>query len=410
MNKPCLFLAWRYLKGSRKEKSISTMVIICFLGILIGSFSLALIASIMNGFEKVTHERMQSIHPQIIAHANGQELDFEKISNVLKQEFPEIKAFSPSSMKQAIVQSDTDDQYYIIGLKGIDPKTEHTVCNIEKKIIKSITPKKALADIAQDNRILIGEKLAENLDVSVGDQINIFFSTSEKITRKKIKLDRQYAIVGGIFKTGIDEFDNNLAISSLPFFKNIFDQTGITQISITLQPHADEKKVITQLRDRFGIEAYSWKNLYPALVEALKLEKYAMFLILALITLVASMNIISLLFMQIIQKRPDIAILKAMGMPNIKISRIFLYMGMTIAFAGSLIGLLLAFISGWILEHYPFIKLPDAYYVTYLPAKMEWSIFFAVFAVVMILSFLSTWFPTRKTRNINISQILRFEG
>jgi len=152
------------------------------------------------------------------------------------------------------------------------------------------------------------------------------------------------------------------------------------------------------------------EQLYPALLEALKLEKYAMFLILALITLVASMSIISLLFMQITQKRADIAILKSMGLSAGNISKIFLYVGITIAFFGSAIGLGLAFVAGWLLEKYPFIQLPDAYYVSHLPAKMEWPIFIAVFAIVMILSFLSTWIPARRTKKINISRILRFEG
>ena len=135
-----------------------------------------------------------------------------------------------------------------------------------------------------------------------------------------------------------------------------------------------------------------------------------MFLILALITLVASMNIISLLFMQIIQKRGDIAILKSMGLSDKKISQIFFYLGMTISTIGSIAGLICSFIAGWFLENYPFITLPDAYYVTYLPAKMEWQIFVIVFVVVILISFLATWIPTRKTRKINISQVLRFES
>jgi len=83
---------------------------------------------------------------------------------------------------------------------------------------------------------------------------------------------------------------------------------------------------------------------------------------------------------------------------------------MSIAFIGSILGLTLAFCAGWILETYPFITLPDAYYVTHLPSRMTIQIFVAVFTVVMLLSFISTWLSARRTKNVNISHVLRFEG
>ena len=405
------FIAWRYFKGKKKEKNISTMVVICFFGIVIGAFALALIASVMNGFEKVTHEKMQSIHPEIIMHSDQQELNYKKIAQVLKKEFPEIQSFSPNTIKQIIVQSDTSDAYNIVILKGVDPKHEHTVCSIGKKIIRSINPlEKTILETIKNNKIVIGQKLANNLDVIPGDKINLFFSKSDKITRKRIRLKENSVIIGGIFKTGIQEFDEALIICSLDLLEAMFGSREITQISIQTKPGQNINNIVKKLRNRFSIQVYSWQELYPALVQALRLEKYVMFFILALIILVASMNIISLLFMQITQKRSDIAILKAMGLSDTKISRIFLYLGMTISFFGSILGLGLAIIASWALEKYPFIKLPDAYYVTHLPSKMEFSIIITVFLVVIVLSFLSTWIPTRRTRKINISEVLRFEG
>ena len=407
MNKITFMLAWRYLTlrlaNGDRNVNISTMVFICFVGIFIGSFSLALIASVMNGFEKVTHEKMQNIHPQIIAHSDNQILNFEKISAVLKNEFPQIEALAPNTTKQVISKSNGEDEYNIIMLKGVDPSNESKVSKIKEKITNPLTTNKNLSNMLSENKVLIGKKLSEYLEANPGDKIDLFFSRSEKIKGRKIKLDKAEVTIGGIFKVGIDEFDTGLIICSLDLVKKIFPGSGITQISIKLKPGSDETKTIAALQKRLKIKVQSWKELYPALLEALKLEKYAMFLILALITLVASMNIISLLFMQITQKRPDIAILKAMGLSYKKISRIFIYLGLSISLIGSLAGLLLAFIVGWILENYPFIKLPDAYYVTHLPARMELSIFITVFVVVMFLSFLSTWIPARKTNSINIS-------
>jgi len=412
MNKVTFMLAMRYLKGASRQKNISTMIFICFLGIFIGSFALALIASVMNGFEKVTQEKMQNIHSQIIMHSNGQRLNFPKMSDILKKEFPQIETFSPNTTKQVISKEEEDEDYSIIMLKGVDPKNEYKVSKIGEKIRKSLTKDKTLPTILAEKKVLIGEKLAENLQANPGDKINIFYSKTDEIKGRKIKLDQKEVVVGGIFKAGIDEFDAGLILGSLDLVNKIFPNSGVTQINVQLKPNSNETNVIKALKKRFKnrIKVQSWKELYPALLEALKLERYAMFLILVLITLVASMNIISLLFMQITQKRSDIAILRAMGMSYNKISRIFLYLGMGVSTAGSLLGLLFAFIAGWVLETYPFIKLPEAYYVTHLPSRMEFSIFVSVFLVVLLLSFLSTWIPARKTRSINISEVLRFEG
>jgi lipoprotein-releasing system permease protein len=217
-------------------------------------------------------------------------------------------------------------------------------------------------------------------------------------------------IVSGMFKTGIDEFDNGLILCSFDLMHELFPDNGATQLSLRLQPNEDEQKTIQQLQDTLQLEVYSWKDLYPALVSALKLEKYAMFLILALITLVASMNIIALLFMQITQKRPDIAVLRAMGALPRTITQIFLIMGMSIALVASACGIALAWIATLILQNYPFITLPDAYYVSHLPAKMDWQLVLSVFSVVICMSFIATWLTARRTRSINSAQVLRFEG
>ncbi len=258
--------------------------------------------------------------------------------------------------------------------------------------------------------ILIGIKLDSRLHLTIGSPITILYASDEQ-NCKKIVLDSTQAIVGGIFETGIEEYDLNAVFSSLSFFNTLFPDTGIMKLDIKLNPNASEKNVISRLRKRLpNLDIYSWKDLYPALVSALKLEKYVMFFILALITLVASMNIISLLFMQITQKKSDIAILQTLGATQRLIRSIFLWMGMIISFSATIIGLLLSMVASYILEHYPFITLPDVYYVTHLPSRMEYPLLLIVFMVVMIISFLSTWIPSRRIKSITIANVLRFEA
>lgn len=411
MSKLSLLITWRYLLGARTEKNISIMILICFLGIFIGAFALALVASIMNGFEKVTHQKLRSIHAQIIMRSFGNELDTEKIAQILQTEFPEVQSFSPSTYKQIIIQKPGSQEITnAVILKAINPEQEMKTSCIGQKIIQMSAGSKSLPDLIHDNYIILGKKLAEQLDISVGEHIELLYIAQDQIKSRKITLSKKDAIVNGLFSTGIEEFDTNLVLGSFDLLKNLYPDAGINQINIQLKPGISENEVIKNLQSRFKIDVFSWKELYPALVAALKLEKYAMFFILALITLVACMNIISLIFMQIIQKRPDIAILQSMGMHNRDIIKLFMLMGISLTALAAVAGLIMAYLVGMLLEKYPFIKLPDTYYVTHLPVQMEWYIFALVFALIIGMSIIATWIPARNIATIDAANILRFEG
>lgn len=412
MNTLPFLITWRYLLGARSEKNISIMVLICFLGIFIGALALALVASVMNGFEKVTHQKLQGIHAQIIMRSlTGEQLNSGKIQELLTAEFPEIENFSPSTYKQVIIQKpDSDEITNAVILKAINPLQETTVSNIGNKIVQSADNKKTLDNLLSNDSIIIGDKLAKSLEIEPGQKVNLLLLPEQQIKKRKITLDQHEVLVSGIFSTGIEEFDNGLILASFALASKLFPEAGVTQFNIHLKKDADEKTIIQKLKDRFHLDVFSWKELYPALVAALKLEKYAMFFILALITLVACMNIISLIFMQIIQKRPDIAIYQAMGMQNGTITSLFMLMGVGICACAAFTGLITAYGIGLLIERYPFIQLPDTYYVSHLPIKMEWSIFLFIFILIVIMSIIATWIPCRNIRTIHAANVLRFEG
>jgi lipoprotein-releasing system permease protein len=407
------FLAWRYLRGPKKAGAISVMIKICFIGILIGSCALTLVLGVMNGFEKITHQKLQGIHAQIIMNAHGEPLALHEIERVFATEFPEIRAWSPSDIRQAIIQHpQSDDISNVVVIKGIDPEREKYTTSLERSITHAQPNEpKSLPAIITANHIMIGDKLADSLGFFPGDDAYLLITQDTQSRSKKINLERVETGIGGTFKTGIDEFDSGVIFCSLSFLEELFPDAQATQLNIALQDNADENAVIERLRTRFKMEAYSWKELYPALVSSLKLEKFAMGLILALIILVASMNIVSVLFMQITQKRGDIAILQAIGMSHAAIERIFIWIGMTISLIASSIGIILASILGFLIEHYPIIEIPDAYYVgTHLPVALNMPIYCGVFALIFIMSLCATLFSARSTRSINIAHVLRFEA
>lgn len=422
-----LFFALRYLSFRGQDKSISFMVKICFLGILIGTFSLMLTLIITNGFEKVIHEKMQGINSEIIINSPGNRLAYNDLRHLLITEFKDdIESASGRTLRQAIL--DRNDMQTVIFLQGIDGPNEVKVSSIASKLNRpfnlSDEQKNLLLKNLGENEIIIGHKTALNFGVSVGEELPLMIP--EPTSKKRLFLQKQKFKVVGIFNIGLEEYDNNFAFCSLETINKLFNEKGVDQISIklitpnkgnlkdflqaTFSQKDYERIVIEKLKNRLPkLQICSWKELYPALVSSLKLEKYVMFFILALITLVASMNMISLLFMQIQQKRRDIAILKALGMPTNQIRKIFLFMGIIITLLASMLGLGLAAIAGYFLEKYPFIELPDVYYVSYLPARMDLNIFIIVFIATMLLGLLATWLPSNRSRQVKIAQVLRQE-
>ena len=407
-----LFLARRFLQSSGQEKNISTMIKVCFTGIMIGTFSLTLVVAIMNGFESATHEKLQGIHSDIIIKAHGAPIAYDKVRTVLLSEFKQtIKAVSPYALGHAMIQApDSHDISQLVTIIGMDPATDSQVSSLANTIITPKNSSNTLEDLLAHDNLLIGQILAQELDIHPGGPVTLLFTPDQESADGTITLDTIKAHVGQVFKTGIDEFDTHAVFCSLQFFEKIFGDAEISSLGIKLQPGVTPHRVIPVLKERLGLDVFSWKDMYPALVAALLLEKYAMFFILGLITLVASMNIISLLFMYITQKRSDIAILKAMGMSDSAITHIFVILGMTLALSATIIGILGAAVVSWLLETYPFISLPDVYYVSHLPAKISWPIVAAVLAVVTLLSFIATWLPARQIRRMSITSILKFEA
>jgi lipoprotein-releasing system permease protein len=408
MSTVSLLLAWRYLKNTHTQQNIHRMIRICFVGVFIGTFSLSLVLAIMHGFEQVTHEKFRGIHTPVTIRAYGEPLDVEELATVFEHEFPEIAAYSPSDTRQVIIQSkNTEDTFTVVTVTGVFPQLESNVHVLSARFVPATTTDTFVRALHEG--IILGKKLAQELHVVPGDAITILYPHAEQTGRQQLALDRISTRVGGIFDAGIDEIDSSMALCSFDFLQSLFSNAYPTQIGLTLKPGYDEQATIEKLIARTELEVFSWKDLYPALVAALKLEKYALFLIVLLITLVASMNIISLLFMQITHKRSDIAILKAMGMPNQHIQAIFMWMGMGISLVGSLCGLIAATVVGYYLEQHPFITLPDVYYVSHLPIQMTWAICALVMGVTLLLSLVATWLPTARIAITSIAGDLRME-
>lgn len=406
-----LMLALRYSTGTPQERSLATMAKVCFWSILLGAFSLALVMAVMNGFEKATHEKIQGINADSTMRTRRGEFDLASLGPVLDKNVATIAFWAPSASGHALITSGNSvDLSSLVMLKGIDPAREEKVTTLAS-MVQQPASKEPLANLVHDNHVLIGSTTARVHGLTIGSTITLFIPNEAQSNATKLALSRFEALVSGIFSTGIDDYDANVVVCDIPFLQTIDPQAQIDTINLKHQPNINEQTLLTTLKNEFDdLEIYSWKELYPALVSALRLEKYTMFFILALIMLVACTNIIALLFMQITQKRGDIAILRALGMEPKAIRRIFIYLGMSMSLLATVVGVSLATLVSYIIDHFQLITLPDIYYVTYLPARMEPQLVLLVMAVIILMSFLATWFATKKIASLNVAYLLRFEA
>jgi len=209
------------------------------------------------------------------------------------------------------------------------------------------------------------------------------------------------------------EYDANLVLTAMKPAQEFFGMSdGISGIEVRLRDIYTAGDVKKRLQETLGFRylVLDWMQMNKNLFSALKLEKFAMFVILVLIILVASFNIISNLIMNVIEKSREIAILKAIGATNNSIMTIFMLQGLFIGLIGTFIGVTGGYLLGFVLNKYQIIKLPaDVYYLSHLPVKMSAFDFVTVSLSAIIISFLATLYPAWQAARLNPVEPLRYE-
>ncbi len=404
ISKNIFYFAKKFTKSEYQHTSVKIMIKICQTAIVIATCALALIFSIMSGFEEATYKKMQSIYPDMIINCDQPDFDSESFETIASSHTKFIKNYSEQKINQILFSPENNDENpLMVIIKGVNPLQESLVSNVETKIIST---EKKLSNILKKNKILIGSKLAKNLDLKIGD--TVYLSTLSTNSFCGITLNQNPAVINGFFKTGIEDFDVTLLYCNQDLYNEIFPDSEITHIHIKLTDKKFEQDLKNILSQQMHLDIYSWKDLYPSLLSALKLEKWVMFLILILIICVACMNIISVIFMYITQKQRDIAILLCMGMNRKKIQYIFITFSQLITIPAAILGLIIAIIIGIFLQNYPLIKLPDNIYDTdYLPIKLELHIFCVILIVIIFISLIASWYATKNIKKLKIVELLK---
>lgn len=404
MNLPYqLFIALRYLRSRKRHKGISVNTAISIGGVTVGVMTLLVVLSVMSGFHEELQRKILGVNAHIIIlDHTGTMGRYNEVIRRLEGE-KDILSHTPFVLGQAMVSY--GKKAHGVFIKGMKPE-EEILRYMKDGNPHDLSPKDGIPGI------ILGKELANNLGVFVGDEISIFSPFGEIGPFGMLPKVKHFR-VAAIFEIGMFEYDSNLVLTDIKPAQEFFGMgENVTGIELRLKNIYDAAHVGERLQKKLGFPFYTrdWMQMNRNLFAALKLEKFAMFVILTLIILVASFNIISTLIMNVIEKSREIAILKAIGATNKGIMGIFILQGLFIGVVGTTFGVVGGYLLNYILSTYQVIKLPpDIYYLSYLPVKMKLFDFIAVCLSAIIISFLATIYPARQAAKLNPVETLRYE-
>ena len=402
-------ISLRNLRPKKKEGFLKVISIFSFLGIMLGVAILIIVMSVMNGFKTDLTNKILGLNPHIVIQSNGFKIENNFIIN-LKNQFKDIN-ISKSYSGEGIVISNNNAKGIII--KGLDTKKEENLNFIKQNITRGNLKK------FKKNTAFIGSELSYNLNLDVGDKINL--TSSAFIATPFGGLPKQETfIVSGVFNTGFYEFDQNFVFLNLTDALSIFDKIKNDQnleIYIKDPMKADYyKKIIQEKNENYFV--YSWTDLNKSFFSALKVERNVMFIILTLIVVVAAFNIISGLTILIKNKTKEIAILKTLGLSNYSIKKSFFLTGFTIGLFATIAGIIFGIIFSFYIEEIRIVLSntfnleifpSDVYFLEKLPSEINLYSIFLIFIFSLTISALASYLPAMTISKMKTFKALKYD-
>ena len=419
-----IFVGLRYLRAKRRNRTISLNTVVSIAGITLGVAALIGTVGIMTGFKEDIQAKILGTTAHIIVQDRIKDgmSDYDPVTKQVAT-VPGVVAATPFVLKQVLLTTQTGVQGIVI--RGIDPQREGTVTELAKNLSSG-----QLADLSRPVKekqspiddptspavetekpgIILGKELALRLGVFVGDTVNVVSPVGPISAIGMVPKIRTFALVA-LFQSGMFEYDSSLAYIDLAEAQKFFNMgqtvTGI-EIKVTDVFRAAETARSVEQSLGFAYGARDWMQMNRNLFSALKLEKTMMFLLLVLITIVASFNIVSTLTMIVTEKQKEIAILKAMGATRKSIRRIFMLNGLIIGLSGTAIGIPLGYAFLWLIQTFWTFD-PTVYYISRIPVHVQAMDVFLVAGSAIVISFAATVYPSLQAAKLEPVAALRYE-
>ena len=405
-------VALRYLRARRKEGFISVIAGFSFLGITLGVATLIIVMAVMNGFRQELFNKMLGLNGHVVVHSLSDFSDFDQVANRIRK-VPGVKYALPLVEGQVMISTPQSSSGALVrGLREADLKELKAVSgNIRFGTLDGFDQKPGLA---------LGSRLANELNVKVGDQVSLLTPRGASTALGTAPRVKRYP-VAAIFEIGMSEYDSSILFMPLNEAQLYFNQPdSVTVLEVVLDSPDEVGALTPQIVTAGGPSIYisDWRQRNATFFTALQVERNVMFLILALIVLVAALNIVSGLIMLVKDKGHDIAILRTMGATRGAVMRIFFITGASIGIVGTLAGFLLGVLVclnierlreliGWITDTDLFA--PELYYLSQLPAEMDTGETVSVVVMALALSILATLYPSWRASRLDPVEALRYE-
>jgi len=403
------FISFRYLRAKHKQGFISLISFFSVAGITVGCMALIVVLAVYSGFTDGLRDQILGINSHIVVQSiHGSIQDYRATrKQILKVEH--VVGATPYLYSQTLLSGKSGGNGVV--LRGIDPRTAGTVLGLPDQMVKGSMDDLLEKEQGRIPRIILGKSLAADLHVGVGHKIRLI-SPSGPLTPMGVIPKVKTCFVSGIFKSGMHEYDGNLAfmnLSDVQEFLEIGDVAHGLEVAVERNRLDQANTIAKAIRKQLGPGAIAkdWMAMNHNLFAAFKLEKIGMFICLVLIILIAALNIISALVMVVMEKEADIAILKSMGATSRSIMKIFFYQGLFIAVTGTVLGVLGGLGLCELLSRYQFIDIPtDVYPMNTLPIKILPLDVTIVGLCSIVITLTATLYPSWKASKVHPAEVL----
>ncbi|MBU1011667.1 MAG: FtsX-like permease family protein [Bacteroidetes bacterium] len=394
------YIAKRYLVSKKSHNIINIISGISVAGITIGTMALIIILSVFNGFEGLVISLFNNFNPDlVITPSEGKTIKLSQFPSAEIKILDGVDFFMEVIEENVLIQS--GDKQHFANIKGV-PEHYTDMSGLDSCMVDGEFKLKQ----GGLNYAIIGSGVAYFLDFRIKleeEAISILAPRKSKGFNLNPEQDfsRQNILVSGVFMVE-QNFDSKYIFAPFTFVKEILEYDDeISYLEIGLGEGANSDQVQSKIKSLLGPD-FKVKNRFEQqelLYKIMKSEKWAIFLILTFILLIATFNVIGSLSMLILDKKKDIAVLQSMGANNQLIRRIFLFEGSLISMIGALSGLILGTLICVMQMQFGLVGLGDAngaFIVNSYPVILQWTDFVYVFFTVFIIGILATWIPTRR--------------
>jgi len=391
-----LWIAARYLRSRPASGFVTLLTGISVAGVAVGVTALLTVLAVMNGFESEVQTRIAGTdaHVVLLGETTSGVAGGDALAARLASE-PGVVGCAPFTYSKAMAFHEGASEGLIV--KGVDLARERGVTTVGRNITPPLDSIPSVT-LGGEPGIVLGSDLAGRLGARVGDVVllatlrgdpHAAFGWAPRV--------KPFRLVG-IFTSGLFTYDSGLGFTSIAASQTFFELGDhVTGIEVRLADMFDAPAAAERLLARAatpGLRSNNWIALNRNLFTWMKLEKTVMFVILALIVMVAAFNIVSTLFMVVSEKRRDIGVLKSMGASPGFVMRVFLLEGLLIGALGTLLGSALGGALIFVLKRYPFVHLPgDVYFIETLPVRPEAGDFAAVILAAFVLCLAAACYP-----------------